>query len=80
MHSGTDFDEELVLMEAGIFAKRAEEINRKIMARQKADAFLVPLAFAGAFALIASSFIFSAIPNSNRTAKVEQEYISYANR
>lgn len=78
MHSGTDFEEELVLIEAGIFAKRVEEINRKIMARQKADAFLVPLAFAVAIALVSITFVTVTVPKGHDYAKATQEqtYVS----
>lgn len=73
MHSGTDFDEELVLIEAGIFVKRAEEINRRIIARQTADAVLVPLAFAVAIALVSLTFVTVTVPKGHDYAKATQE-------
>ena len=78
--SDPDLDEELALMEAKSFVARAEAINCKIRARQTADMVLVPIASAVAFALIASSFIFAAMPESNRMTKAQQENVSYAKR
>jgi hypothetical protein len=80
MHSGTDFTEELILVEAGAFVKRAEEINRKITARQKADAFLVPLAFVVAIALVSITFVTVTVPKGNDYAKATQEQTHVANR
>lgn len=80
MHSGTDFTEELILVEAGAFVKRAEEINSRIIARKKADAVLVPLGFVAAFALIAITFFGVTVPKARDYAKQTQEQTHVARR
>lgn len=75
--SKSDFDDELVLVEARSFIDRAEEINRKIRSRMIANMVALPLASAIAFALIASSFYFFAMPESKRLALANRENITW---
>lgn len=65
-----------------IQAEREESkaVFNTLMAKRNADTVQMMVGTVILVALVSTAFIFSAIPNSNRTAKVEQEYLSYANR